>query len=302
MQSTFTCQRCLISLRKSLDRTSSLTSYGTPSRRWNCTAVNQDARRTWQIQSPMKQPQRRSAASLGALEKDSSNDPNSKALILRPTPPSPKFNKPSSRHPTEVLIQPDDLFHSMSNSPVPEMRRRAAFIKAHAYCAHPSHQQVGVPIAAPKPEVAEANSAPMLPPAHVRFECPDCGTPVYCSEEHWADDYENHMKICDTLREINEDDHDLRSGREFDEFEYPDLPLPQALVNMTNWDTYLYTREYKALNELRSLRAVTRLMTYPMTIASILHELSPYNVKRGGRLTVEGLRSFSGNISPYLPR
>ncbi len=195
---------------------------------------------------------------------------------------------------TPSLLQPDNLFHSLSNSPSPDMRRRAAFIKSHAYCPHPSHHQTRLPAAAPQQLVKNPKIEPDLPPALVRFECPDCGIPVSCSEEHWAEDYENHMEICDTLREINEDDHDLRCGRYFNEFEYPGLQIEEAMVNMTNWDTYLYTREHQAIDSERSLRQATRLLTYPVTIGSVLHELSPYNIRPGGRLTTEGLKSLSG--------
>lgn len=111
------------------------------------------------------------------------------------------------------------------------------------------------------------------------------------------------MEICDTLRQVNEDDHDLRSGRFFPEFEYPGPQMEEQLVNMTNWDTYLYTREYEAVNEERSLRQVTRLLTYPVTIGSILSELSPYDIRRDGRLTTEGLKSFSAlRYSLHPPR
>jgi splicing suppressor protein 51 len=109
------------------------------------------------------------------------------------------------------------------------------------------------------------------------------------------------LEVCDTLREINEDDHDLRSGRFFPEFEYPGAQIEEAMVNMTNWDTYLYSRDYKAINDERSLRQATRLLTYPLTIGSVLHELSPYNIRSGGRLTVEGLKSLSAlryNLHP----
>lgn len=111
------------------------------------------------------------------------------------------------------------------------------------------------------------------------------------------DDYESHLEICDILREINEDDHDLRSGRFFPEFSYPGPQLDEAQINMTNWDTLLYSREFVAINEERPMRQVTRMLTYPVTIASVLHELSPYSLKRGERLTVEGLKSFSGTYS-----
>lgn len=139
-----------------------------------------------------------------------------------------------------------------------------------------------------------------LAPAHVNFECPDCGIPVSCSEEHWADDYESHLEICDTLRQANEDDHDLRSGRFFPEFEYPPDQIEEAMVNMTNWDTFLFSREFAAINDERSMRQATRLLTYPVTVGSVLHELSPYDIKKGGRLTVEGLKSFSGMYSTWF--
>lgn len=108
------------------------------------------------------------------------------------------------------------------------------------------------------------------------------------------DDYESHLEVCETLKQINEDDHDLRSGRYFEEFEMPGEQQEEFLVNMTNWDTFLYTREFKAINDMRSMRQATRLLTYPVTVGSVLHELSPYHIRQGGRLTPEGLKSLSG--------
>lgn len=136
-----------------------------------------------------------------------------------------------------------------------------------------------------------------MAPAHVHFECPDCGIPVYCSKDHWMDHYDKHLEVCDTLRQINEDDHDLRSGRVFHEANLPDFQLDEAAVNMTNWDTFMYTREFEAINSDRSMRQITRLLTYPITIGSVLHELSPYSIKPGERLTVEGLKSLSGEYA-----
>ncbi|GAP91045.1 putative mRNA processing protein [Rosellinia necatrix] len=200
--------------------------------------------------------------------------------------------EPTSTAPrTETrVLQSNNLFHSFTNSPIPEIRRRAAFIRQHAYCPHPEHRPTRAPV---QPADPQASSPGTAAPAHVDFECPDCGIPVYCSEKHWAEDYEAHLQICDTLRQINEDEHDLRSGRFFPEFEYAGPQLEEAAVNMTNWDTFLYTREFEAINDDRSMRQVTRLLTYPLTIGSILHELSPYHVRKGGRLTPEGLKSLS---------
>jgi splicing suppressor protein 51 len=52
------------------------------------------------------------------------------------------------------------------------------------------------------------------------------------------------------------------------------------------------------------MRQVTRMLTYPQTIGSVLHELSPYSVRSGGRLTAEGLKSLSGRfqVPNRLPR
>lgn len=193
--------------------------------------------------------------------------------------------------PNRVLLQPDRLFNSYTDSPAPEIRRRAAFMRQNAYCPHPDHQPTR---AAVNPGDPEANKTGAQPPRHVGYECPDCGIPVSCSEEHFVDGYESHLEICDLLRQVNEDDHDLLSGRFFPEFEYPGPQLEEAQVNLTNWDTLLYSREFNAVNEARPMRQVTRLLTYPTTIGSVLHELSPYSLKH--RLLPEGLRSFSGML------
>jgi len=191
---------------------------------------------------------------------------------------------------SRLLLQADNLFHSFSNSPSPKIRSRAAFMKQNAYCPHPAHQQTRQPVGPSDPEARKDGA---LAPAHVKHECPDCGIPVSCCEEHFVDDYESHLEVCDVLREINEDDHDLVSGRFFPEFEYPGDQIDEAQVNMMNWDTLLYSRQFNAIDEERSLRQATRLLTYPATVGSILHELSPYDLGRNGRLTAEGLKSLS---------
>ena len=160
---------------------------------------------------------------------------------------------PSPQYQTTFLSQ-NDLFHSYTQSPIPQIRRRAAFIRQNAYCPHPSHQPTRASIS---PNDTEARKTGQQPPAHVRYECPDCGIPVSCCEEHFASDYENHLKLCDTLREINEDDHDLLSGRVFSEFDYPGPQIvEEAQVNMTNWDSLMYSRGFEAVNEERRMRQV----------------------------------------------
>jgi splicing suppressor protein 51 len=190
---------------------------------------------------------------------------------------------------TRALLQKNNLFHPFSKSPSSRIRKRAAFMRQNAYCPHPDHQATR---AATSPNDLELRKTGSMAPAHVHYECPDCGIPVSCSEEHFVDDYESHLEICHILRQINEDDHDLVSGRFFAEYDYPGAQIDEAQANLTNWDTLFYSREFEAVNDERALRQVTRLMTYPATIASVLHELSPYGLKNG--LTPEGLRSLSG--------
>lgn len=217
------------------------------------------------------------------------------------TTPNRKFDKPFEPYEyidpegirrTMVLTE-DNLFNSFTDSPIPQIRKRAAFMRQNAYCPHPSHKPTRAPHN-PMDLEARKSSETGTAPARVDFECPDCGIPVYCCEEHWADDYEAHLEVCDVLRQSNEDDHDLRSGRFFKEFQFAEPQMEEILVNMTSWDTYLYTRDFDALNKDREMRQATKLLTYPITIASVINELSPYNLRKNGRMTPEGLKSFSG--------
>lgn len=284
MQCGYTCSRCLHSLRRLTHTKAHTQGYSSiPQRKWKSTSTRPSIQNAVIPNLPIH---RRAVTSQGYQAQTSIDEVPELA-----TSPG-QADRPSPTLSGNVLLEPNNLFHHFSDSPSPDIRRRAAFMKTHAYCPHPSHHRTRMPLSPNDPEERKgANST--QPPAFVRFECPDCGIPVSCSEEHWADDYESHMEICDTLREVNEDDHDLRSGRFFPEFEYPGPQMEEALVNMTNWDTYLYSREYNAINEERSLRQVTKLLTYPVTIGSILSELSPYDIRRNGRLTTEGLKSLS---------
>lgn len=289
MQSIFSCSRCLKSLEEAVARPSWTAFRSVPSCRvssWTG-AHRPSPQRHPRLRFGQQRTRMEGEGFIGWYQGQMIQDEIGRAPILRRPPPLPA---PENRGP---ILQPYDLFHPFSDSPIPEIRRRAMFMKTRAYCPHPSHRQTRIPTSPHDPEARKAISG-VEPPAHVRFECPDCGIPVSCSEEHWADDYENHLEICDTLRQINEDDHDIRSNRYYWEFEYPGPPIEEAQINMTNWDTYLYTGGYRAINEDRAMRQATKLLTYPMTIGSVIHELSPYSIKAGGRLTVEGLKSLTG--------
>lgn len=129
------------------------------------------------------------------------------------------FKKPKSKvdvpKPPEPILTEDNLFHPFSKSPFPAIKARGEAIQKLAPC----------PVCA----AAHHNHGGMHPHAYaqgqpkaVSFECPDCGWPTHCSEEHWRED-EEHSKYCGRLREVNEDEHDLRSGRRLREFELPGM-------------------------------------------------------------------------------
>ena len=300
LESRYTCHRCLkllarakdAPLRHSFSRLSNL-------QRWMSSKPqhNNFLRPAQRRVASFSQQRRASSTSPQSEPRERTFEDQLKLPISLPYTPSPDFSSGIRK-----ILTPDNLFHHFSDSPSPEIRTRAHFMRNHAFCPHPDHHRSRAPHGPNDSEARKGQKGESsMPPEPVKFECPDCGIPVYCGEDHWADDYEAHMELCDTLRQINEDDHDLRSGRIFHEFEYPGPSIEEALVNMTNWDTYLYTRQYAAINQDRSMRQVTRMLTYPITIASVIHELSPYSIKQAGRLTTEGLKSFSGKLGFFFP-
>ncbi|KAI0035726.1 zinc-finger of mitochondrial splicing suppressor 51-domain-containing protein [Vararia minispora EC-137] len=177
------------------------------------------------------------------------------------------------------LLSQDNLFHPFSKSPFPAVRARGEAIRSLAPCPVCSEDH-GSDLEFPKPF-----------PKAVGFDCPNCGWPTHCSEEHWRMDKE-HEKYCSRLREVNEDEHDLRSGRRLREFELPGEQDRDAAISFSNWDVFWYTRSFPSMDTDRSRRHASKLLTYPITIASVLHQYSSLTISNQ-RLTVEGSRSLA---------
>lgn len=108
--------------------------------------------------------------------------------------------KPDPFERKKPILAQDDLFHPLSKSPIPAMRARGERVRSLAPCP-----------------VSLARDGVRRP---VQFECPDCGWPTHYSEKEWREDAE-HSKYVARLREANEDEHDLRSGRKMTEFQLP---------------------------------------------------------------------------------
>lgn len=162
----------------------------------------------------------------------------------------------------------DRPLYKWDESPYEDIRTRAAFIRTKALC----------PVTK-KP---------------VNFVCPYSGIPTHYSEEAWRNDKEYHSKkTYELLKKVNLYEHDLRSGRKFDELVFPGEQSRDFLTNLSNWDTYFYTRDFAPMNTEFNLAAATKVLTYPITIAATLHKYSPYGMEPRGPLTLEGMRSLA---------
>ncbi|KAJ4488474.1 zinc-finger of mitochondrial splicing suppressor 51-domain-containing protein [Lentinula aciculospora] len=189
-----------------------------------------------------------------------------------------------SKEPLEPIpsLSEDDLFHPFSKSPFPAVRAKGQTISSMAPC----------PVCASRhSHTHEHDHEKPTKVKNVSFECPDCGWPTHCSEEHWKEDKE-HEKYCSRLREANEDEHDLRSGRRMPEFELPGPQGYEEAISFANWDVFWYTRGFNSMDSERSRRHASKLLTYPMTIGSVLHQHSSLMLNNQ-RLTPEGSRSMA---------
>ncbi|KAG1790971.1 zinc-finger of mitochondrial splicing suppressor 51-domain-containing protein [Suillus plorans] len=186
--------------------------------------------------------------------------------------------KPAQEEPVPLLTE-DNLFHPFSKSPFPAIRARGEAIQSLAKCPVCTSSHCSTHGHTKSQSLA------------VKFECPDCGFPTHCSQEHWMADQE-HKKYCSKLREVNEDDHDLRSGRKFREFEMPGPQAYEEAISFANWDVFWYTRGFPSMDTERSRRHASRILTYPLTIGSILHQNSGLTLSNQ-RVTPEGSRSLA---------
>lgn len=106
---------------------------------------------------------------------------------------------PAPPPPPAPLLSSNDLFHPLSQSPFPALVDKANRVKAVSLCP-----------------VSFEKYNERLRPA---YDCPKCGWPTHASHERWLEGQEEHEKYWPRLREVNEDEHDIRSGRRMTEFE-----------------------------------------------------------------------------------
>ncbi|KAG8684401.1 translational activator for mitochondrial COX1, partial [Ceratobasidium sp. 423] len=142
--------------------------------------------------------------------------------LILPRPPARTLfgwsKKPTQPNPgAKPILTPDNLFHPLSESPIKSLQARAKAVKELAPC----------PVCLEHHEQRRT----------VIYDCPDCGWPTHCSEFHWKQDTD-HTQYCTRLREVNEDEHDIRSGRKMREFELPGQQSYEEAVSFANWDVF----------------------------------------------------------------
>lgn len=126
-----------------------------------------------------------------------------RALRSCRTPPNRLLFSFARKSATQESSQPQtttEPFHLLSQSPHKDLRIRAERVKRLASCP------ICLKIQGTKRRVAH--------------ECANCGWPTHCTHEHWEMDDE-HRSFCEKLRQVNEDEHDIRSGRALREFALP---------------------------------------------------------------------------------
>lgn len=122
----------------------------------------------------------------------------SRRTLFWPFRRTPSKPSPQSSVSTPLLAQ-NDLFHPLSQSPFPALVDKANRIKNVSLC----------------PTSLEQHDERTRP----AFDCPDCGWPTHATQSRWMEGKEEHQEYCGRLREVNEDEHDIRSGRNMNEFE-----------------------------------------------------------------------------------
>ena len=73
----------------------------------------------------------------------------------------------------------------------------------------------------------------------------------------------------------------------------------EAAISFANWDVFWYTRDFPSMDSERSRRHASKLLTYPITIGSVLHQFSSLTL-RNQRLTPEGSRSLAGEACSMI--
>lgn len=71
-------------------------------------------------------------------------------------------------------------------------------------------------------------------------------------------------------------------------------------MSLATWDSLFYTRGFVSINSPRAIRHVSKLMTYPISVLSVIHQNGPFQTSNN-RVTTEGRRSLAAIHSTLHP-
>ncbi|XBW37682.1 hypothetical protein QEN19_003264 [Hanseniaspora menglaensis] len=138
----------------------------------------------------------------------------------------------------------------------------------------------------------------------VEYFDPISGLPTHSSEDAYLKD-ENYIESNrpELLKLAVAYENDSISKREFPEYDLAQEQPQGQMISYKDWESWFYTRQFNSMETQFHIAQVSKFLTYPLTIASILSNNSPYlSSNKGGPITHEGLKSLSALRYSIFPR
>ena len=138
----------------------------------------------------------------------------------------------------------------------------------------------------------------------VEFFDPVSGLPTHSSEEAYLKDT-NYIESNrpELLKLAVAYENDSISKRDFPEYDLAEEQAQGQSISYNNWESWFYTRQFNSMETQFHIAQSTKFLTYPITIASILAQNSPYFLtNKNGSITHEGLKSLSALRYSIFPK
>ncbi|OBA29154.1 hypothetical protein HANVADRAFT_54592 [Hanseniaspora valbyensis NRRL Y-1626] len=138
----------------------------------------------------------------------------------------------------------------------------------------------------------------------VEYFDPVSGLPTHSSEEAYLKDT-NYIESNrpELLKLAVAYENDSISKRDFPEYDLAEEQAQGQSISYNNWESWFYTRQFNSMETQFHIAQSTKFLTYPITIASILAQNSPYFLtNKNGSITHEGLKSLSALRYSIFPK
>ncbi|KAL6948240.1 hypothetical protein ACO0OE_002267 [Hanseniaspora uvarum] len=138
----------------------------------------------------------------------------------------------------------------------------------------------------------------------IEYFDPISGLPTHSSEEAYLKDVEYTQSNKPELMKLAVAyENDSISKRDFPEYDFSEEQSSNQAISYLNWESWFYTREFNSMETQFHVAQASKYLTYPVTIAALLSNQSPYKLtSQGGPVTHEGLKSLSALRYSIFPR